>query len=129
MKWVDRNSLHEDQQEVQSPAPHEEESHAVGDHHVEKHLCRTETGVLLDTKLNMSFQYALAAKKVNGSILDCIWQSVANMSRDSTVETTLGVLCPVLSSLVQGRFEHPGKSPAKGHEGDEDTGESLVRNG
>jgi len=65
----------------------------------------TKTGVLVDKKLNMSRQCALAAQKANG-ILGCIKRSVASRSREgilslcSALETPPGVLPPSLEPLA-----------------------------
>ncbi|GAB0177588.1 mitochondrial enolase superfamily member 1 [Grus japonensis] len=90
-------------------------------------LAGKDLGVLVDTKLKVSQQCALAAKKVNG-ILGCVKQSIASRSRDmiillysALVRPNLGDRCPVLE-----RDGHTGESPMKGHKDDEGTGASLI---
>jgi len=74
---------------------------------LESSFAEKELGVLVDTKLNMSQQHVLVAKKANG-ILGWIRRSVASRSRDvilpfysALVRPHLVVLCPILGSPVQ----------------------------
>ncbi|GAB0184834.1 mitochondrial enolase superfamily member 1 [Grus japonensis] len=63
---------------------------------LESSLAEKDLGVRLVTKLTMSQQRALAAKKVNG-VLGCIRQSIASRSRK--------VIVPLYSALVKPHLE------------------------
>lgn len=72
--------------------------------------------VLMDTKLIMSQQHALAIKVANG-VPGCIKQSTVSSSKKvilSTDEATAVVLCPILGSTVQERPKTIGESPING---------------
>ena len=65
---------------------------------LESSSAKRDLDVLVDDRLTMSQQCALAAKNANG-LLGCIKKSEASRSR----EAPSGVLCPVLGSPLQER--------------------------
>ena len=74
---------------------------------LESSSAERDLGVLVDDRLNMSQQCALAAMKANG-ILGCIRRNVASRLREVLLtfcpsEASSGVLCPILGSLLQER--------------------------
>ncbi|GAB0188267.1 hypothetical protein GRJ2_001292000 [Grus japonensis] len=91
-----------------------------------------DLGVLVDKKLNMSRQCALAAQKAN-HILGYIKRSVASRLREVILpfHSTLmrpppGVQCPALGSPVQKGHGPVEASPEEGHRDDQRDGAPLL---
>ncbi|GAB0202845.1 mitochondrial enolase superfamily member 1 [Grus japonensis] len=98
-KWADKNlvTFNKERCEVlhlgRNNPMHQ---YKLGATHLESSLAEEDSRVLVDTKLNMSWQCALAAKKANG-ILGCIRQSIASRLRE--------VILPLYSVLVRPHLE------------------------
>ena len=72
----------------------------LGAIHLESSLAERDPGVVVDTKLNMSQQYALATKKTNG-ILGCTGRSVVSRLREVTLPLYSALMNPHLEYCVQ----------------------------
>lgn len=111
----------------------------LGTAQLESSLAENALGILVDTKLNMGQQCALAVNKPD-SVPSCIKQCIASRLREASLplcsalcaalcsaqDATPRVQCPVLDSPAQESHGHTGESSKNGHKDDEGTAASLL---
>ncbi|PKU48212.1 rna-directed dna polymerase from mobile element jockey- hypothetical protein [Limosa lapponica baueri] len=91
-----------------------------------------DLGVLVDEKLNMSWQFVLASQRVN-HILGCIktneasrWREVILPLCSALVRPPWGVLCPALEFSAQQGCGPVGVGPEEGHKNDQRAGAPVL---
>ncbi|GAB0187291.1 mitochondrial enolase superfamily member 1 [Grus japonensis] len=75
-------------------------NYMLGATQLESSFAEKDLEVLMDTRMNISKQHALAAKKVNG-ILGCIRRSVASWFREVILPLSFALVRPHLEYYVQ----------------------------
>ena len=101
----------------------------LGGEWVESSPEEKDLGVLVNEKLNMSWQCALTAQKANHT-LGCIKRSVASRSREVILLLYSALvrphLCPALESSAQEGHGPVGEVPEEGHKDDQRAGAPLL---
>jgi len=108
-------------------------THSQGGERIESSPEEKGLRVMIDEKLSITQQCALAAQKTS-HILGCIKSSVASKSRavillvySALVRPPPGVLLPALEPSAQKRYGTVGVGPEKGHKNGQRDGTPLLR--